>query len=92
MSLVFNHDFGYLITYAIKFITLLVMFIFLTTKKNKQKNMAKIFPILNSDKELGYSDKELGYSDKELGYSDKDNYDQYIPLNLKKNDYKIKIE
>ena len=85
MSLVFNHDFGNLIVYTIKLITILLVFIFFTSKKNKQKNISKIFPILNSNKELDYCDKELGYCEE-------DNYDQFIPLNLKKNDYKIKIE
>ncbi len=80
----------------INIIGLFFVFIFFGNTKNKQRDVQKVFPLTNSDEELGY------YKDEELDYFKDEDYISLIPLHyplMKKNEYiqekinfKIKID
>jgi hypothetical protein len=96
MITIVNYNIKHLIIYSTYIFSLFLVFIFFGTKKNKKRETHKIFPLMNSDEELGLNNKS--------DYEKSDEYFGLIPLNcsiINKKEYlrktdsdnlKIKIE
>ena len=93
---IFNCDYIYLMAYII---TILIIFTFFGRKKNKQRIIQKIVPILDYDEEIGCDEQDKKQEQEKEVYNN-NNYissncslirnNKYIENNLF--DFKIKIE